>query len=226
MRAGRRTRLVLVLSLLAATALLGTAAWVLLGTTLFGVRVVEVSGTDRVAPATVRAAAAIDPGTPLARLDTAAVAERLGRLPAVRTVQVTRTWPRTVTIQVSERRPAAVQSRGPAYLLIDRAGVAFDTVPRRPRGLPLVSAPVDAGRPALRAAITVLDQLPPKVRQQVLAVRATSVEDVEVRLRRGRTVLWGSTERAERKATVLTALVGRKARVYDVSAPDAPTTRR
>ena len=46
-----------------------------------------------------------------------------------------------------------------------------------------------------------------------------------MQLTRGRIVVWGSTERGERKAAVLAVLLARKARVYDVSAPDAPTTR-
>ena len=49
---------------------------------------------------------------------------------------------------------------------------------------------------------------------------------VTLRLTRDRTVVWGSPERGDRKATVLTALMSRRADVYDVSAPDAPTTRR
>lgn len=225
-RGRRRTRLALTLSALGLLVLLGVAGWLLLGTGVLGVRDVQVTGTQRLDPAVVRTLAGIEAGTPLARLDTGSVAARLARLPAVRSVDVERRWPRTVTIRVRERRAAAVQARGPAYVLVDRTGVAFAPVARRPDGLPLVSAPVDAGPPALRAALDVLDQLTVPVREQVRQVRAASPDDVEVRLTRGRTVLWGSTDRGERKAAVLAVLVSRKARVYDVSAPDAPTTRR
>jgi cell division protein FtsQ len=144
----------------------------------------------------------------------------------VRRVDVSRDWPRTVTIVVRERTPAAVQQRGPAFVLVDRSGVAFDQVDRRPRGLPLVSAPVDAGAPALRAALDVLDDLPGRLRGEVRQVRAGSPDRVQVLLTHGRTVVWGSAERGERKAAVLAVLLDRKASVYDVSAPDAPTTRR
>jgi len=225
-RARRRTRLTVTLSVIALLGLLGLAGWLLLGTGVPGVREVRVAGTLRLDPAEVRSLAAIEPSTPLARLDTGAVADRLRRLPAVLGVEVDRRWPRTVAILVQERVPAAVQARGPAYVLIDRHGVAFAPVDRRPKGLPLVSAPVDAGPPALRAALEVLDQLSGPVREQVRQVRAASVEQVEVRLTRGRTVQWGSTERGARKAAVLAVLISRKARVYDVSAPDSPTTRR
>jgi cell division protein FtsQ len=224
-RARRRTRLTVTLSVTTLLALLGLAGWLLLGTGVLGVHDVAVTGTSRLDPAEVRRVAAIEAGTPLARLDTGAVADRLGRLPVVRTVEVERSWPRGVTIRVRERTAAAVQARGQAYALVDRDGVEFAQVQRRPAGLPLVSAPVDAGPPALRAALDVLDQLTGPVRDQVRQVRAATAEQVELRLTRGRTVLWGSTERGARKAAVLAVLISRKAQVYDVSAPDTPTTR-
>jgi cell division protein FtsQ len=225
-RSRRRTRLAVTLGAVALLALGGIAGWLLLGTSVFGVSHVQVTGTQRLDPTRVRTLAGIETGTPLARLDTGAVAARLAKLPVVRRVDVERHWPRTVTIRVQERQAAAVQAQGPTYLLVDRTGVAFASVDRRPAGLPLVSAPVDAGAPALRAALDVLDQLTEPVREQVRQVRAASPEDVEVRLTKGRTVLWGSPERGQRKAAVLAVLITRKAHVYDVSAPDAPTTRK
>jgi cell division protein FtsQ len=225
-RARRRTRLTVTLSVAGLLGLLGLAGWLLLGTSVLGVHEVQVTGAVRLDQAEIRRIAGIVPGTPLARLDTDSVADRLRRLPAVRTVEVERHWPRTVAIQVRERTAAAVQLRGQSYVLVDRDGVAFAPVQRRPAGLPLVSAPSDAGPPALKAALGVLDQLTGPVRDQVRQVRAASPEEVEVQLTRGRTVLWGSTERGARKAAVLAVLISRKARVYDVSAPDTPTTRK
>ena len=71
-----------------------------------------------------------------------------------------------------------------------------------------------------------LDALPAEVRRQVREVRAAGLESVTLRLSRGRSVMWGSTERGDRKADVLAVLLSRKASVYDVSAPDTPTTRK
>ena len=225
-RARRRTRLAVTLSVAALLTLLGLAGWLALDTGLLGVQDVRVTGTERLDPAQVRAVAAIPAGTPLARLDTGSVADRLGRLPEVAAVDVVRDWPRSVTIRVRERVPAAVQARGTAYVLVDRSGVVFATVDHRPPGLPVVSAPVDAGPPALRAALDVLEALPAAVRGSVRQVRAASAEEVVVQLSKGRTVRWGSPDRGARKAAVLAVLVTRKAHVYDVSAPDAPTTRK
>lgn len=218
----RRTLVVLGLVL----ALVGAAGWALFASSLFSVRSVQVTGASRVTPAEVLAAADVAPTTPLARVDTDAVARRVGALVEVRTVSVSRQWPRSVRIVVHERAPAAVQRSGTAYLLVDSTGVAFDTVRKRPHGLPLVTAPASAGERAFRAAMAVLVSVPDPVRRQLLEVRAASPEQVTLTLTRNRTVMWGSPERGERKAEVLTALMSRRARVYDVSAPDAPTTRQ
>ena len=45
-------------------------------------------------------------------------------------------------------------------------------------------------------------------------------------LRDGASVRWGADEGAVRKAEVLQALLRYKAKVYDVSSPDVPTTRK
>ena len=225
-RSRRRARLTVTLSVLAGLVLAGAGGWVLLGTSVLGVREVAVAGTSRLDPAEVRKTAAIAPGTPLARLDTGAVAARLADLPAVRAVEVSRQWPRGVRIRVLERQPAAARAVGPDFVLVDRTGVAFGAVPRRPDGLPLVSAPADAGPRVVRVALDVLDALPPAMLAQVREARAVSREHVELRLRKDRRVLWGSSERGPRKAAVLAVLLAKKAAVYDVTAPDAPTTRK
>jgi len=216
-----RLRVVAVVGLV--LTLLGAAGWVVFGSSLLAVRSIDVAGTARLTPAQVLAAAAVPDRAPLARVDIDAVASRVRALPAVRTVEVARQWPATVRIVVQERAPTAVRRHGSGFRLVDDSGVAFAVVRKRPRGLPLVSG---AGQAGLRAAVDVLAATPPKVRRALLEVRATSPEVVSLRLTRRRTVVWGSPERGARKAEVLTALMTRRASVYDVSAPDAPTTRR
>lgn len=206
--------------------MLGLAAWVLLGSSVFGVVDVQVQGIHRVGRAEVVAAAGIDRGTPLARVNAAAVAAKVGRIPAVGTVEVLRDWPRSLTLVVHERVPAAVRERGTGFVLVDRTGVVFGQVDARPKRLPLVSAPVSAGAPALRAALDALDAVPLTIRGQVRSVRAASPDEVTLQLTRGRTVVWGDPGFGKRKGLVLAVLLTRKASVYDVSVPGAPTTRR
>jgi cell division protein FtsQ len=226
LRRHRLSRATTVVGLLGSLMVLGLAAWVLLGSSLFGVADVQVQGIHRVGRAEVVAAAGIERGTPLARVNTAAVAAKVGRIPAVGSVEVRRDWPRSVTLVVHERVPAAVRERGTGFVLVDRTGVVFGQADARPKRLPLVSAPVSAGAPALRAALDALDAVPLTIRGQVRSVRATSPEEVTLQLTRGRTVVWGDPGFGRRKGLVLAVLLTRKASVYDVSVPDAPTTRR
>ena len=223
-RLRRRTRLIISSVVLAALVLVAFATYALLATSWLGVSSVEVRGAPSTGAGAVRQAAAIRPGSPLARLDVNAVAGRVAALPLVAHVLVTREWPRTVRITLRERVPAGVLAQGPTYVLVDAEGVSLGHVSRRPMGLPLVSAPVDSGPRAVQVALSVLRQLPPGVRAQVRQARAAGPDQIELQLTRGRTVLWGSDERSARKAVVLRVLLTRRARLYDVTAPDAPTT--
>ena len=222
---GRPSRARMLLGGLGLLLLLAVAAWVLLGSSLLGVADVQVQGIHRVGRAAVIDAAGIERGTPLARVDTAAVAAKIGRIPAVSSVEVRRNWPRSVMVVIHERVPAAVRERGEGFVLVDRTGVVFDSVAVRPKHLPLVSAPVGAGAPALRAALDALDDVPLSIRGQVRSVLAASAEDVTFQLTRGRKVVWGDPTLGRRKGLVLAVLLTRKASIYDVSVPDTPTTR-
>ena len=78
------------------------AGWLVLGTSVFGVRDVVVSGASILSPDEIRQAAAVRPGTPLARVDLAAVRARVAALAPVATVRVDRDWPDTLTVAVRE----------------------------------------------------------------------------------------------------------------------------
>ena len=51
-----------------------------------------------------------------------------------------------------------------------------------------------------------------------------TVDQIELVLRDGRTVTWGSAEESEQKAAVLVRLLQQPARHYDVSVPGNATT--
>jgi cell division protein FtsQ len=208
-----------------ACVLAAVLAWTVLGSSLLGVRRVEVVGNHRLTAAAVLAAADVPAGRPLARLDMAGVDRRVAALPPVADVRVVRHWPGTVRLVVTERIPVAVARRDGGYVLLDRQGVPFWPVPGR-RGLPLVDVVAPApGDPAVRAALAVLAALPPQVRRQVTTVRAPSSAAVALQLRKGKTVVWGTAADGTRKAAVLAALLRRPGQVYDVSTPNVATIR-
>src|SRR6266498_454857 len=94
-------RLVAVLVALAVV----TVAYLVMFTSLLGVRSVEVVGVKEIPAAEVIKAAAIEEGTPMVRLDADEAAARVAKLSRVFEVRVERSWPSTVQIIVTERTP-------------------------------------------------------------------------------------------------------------------------
>lgn len=229
-RRRRRRRWVVPAAAVLALALVGGAGWVLGWSSLLAVHGVRVDGRtaavrDEVLAAVQAGGAAAD-GIPLARVDTDRVAAAAAGVTAVDRVEVTRAWPHTVLVRVVERTARAALKTPYGYRLIDAEGVAYATVRARPRSLPLLSAADGpAGEDARAAAVNAVRSLPRRLASQVGVVRASSPDDIEFSVGDGVTVVWGDAERSARKAEVLTALMARRARVYDVSAPDLPTLR-
>jgi cell division septal protein FtsQ len=205
-----------------AVALLGLfagAGWLVFVSKVLAVQQVQVSGLRTLSPDRVTAAAAVPLGAPLARVDVDAVQARVERVPVVDGADISRSWPHTVTIEVTERTPVAVLRRHGRLRLVDAEGVLFRTVAEPPARLPVMTA----GGAAIADAAAVAAALPPRLGARVTHVRAPTMDSIELELRDGRTVVWGSAERSRLKVRVVGALLRRRASVYDVSVPGAPT---
>ena len=98
-------------------------------------------------------------------------------------------------------------------------------MPDRPDGLPealVVGARRDV---TIRSVVTVSAALPIALRAQVQSISAGSPDSITLNLGSGVKVVWGSSDDSARKAEVLSVLMKRQAKVYDVSAPDLPVTK-
>ena len=84
------------IAVLLVVVLLAAGAYVVWFSPFLAAEQVSVAGTDVLAPVEVREAAAVPIGQPLARLDLDAVRGRVGALPEVKSVRVTRAWPHGV----------------------------------------------------------------------------------------------------------------------------------
>jgi len=209
-----------------AVAVVVLAGWLVGFTGVLGVRAVTVTGLHQLGADEIRAAAAVPAGEPLARVDTGAVADRVRAIAGVQRVAVTRSWPSTLRIAVTERTAVAVGVIGGTRWLVDGGGVAFQPLPAMPTGLPRLRVfTVGPDDPATAAALSALAALDPPVRTQLVAVTAATPDSVTLSLRRGRTVVWGGADAPAEKARVLTALLDRPGTVYDVSTPSVVTVR-
>jgi cell division protein FtsQ len=224
--ARRRHALRLVGIGVAALAPLALLAWVLLMSPLLAVRTVAVSGTSRLSPQQVRAAADVVRGTPLARIDAAAVVRRVESLRAVADVRVTRAWPSTLKLQVIERTPVAGLVTKAGVTLVDAQGVPFAAAPTLPAGVVRLQVARPGPKdPTTRAALDVLAVLPQPIRVRVRIVRAASPSSVTLVLRDGRRVLWGGVDDTALKAQAAEVLLKMPGSVYDVSRPGVVTRR-
>jgi cell division protein FtsQ len=215
--------------LLAVLGISGGVTWALLGSGLFAVRSVVVTGTRLVPDSEVIAVADVQPGTPLIRVNTARIAARVLSIRQVLAVRVATSWPDRVVITVRERTSAlAVPLPGGGFDLIDANGVVVQSAASRPAGLPVytTTAAVSSlrGDPDVSAAAAVVAALPARLRSSVTSVTAPSPDQVTLQLTGGVMVVWGDADDAAAKAAELAILMQTHARYYDVSSPATAVT--
>ncbi|MFT3969270.1 MAG: FtsQ-type POTRA domain-containing protein [Micropruina sp.] len=223
-RRGRRRRVLLLVIVVAVLVALGGLAWLVLGSSVLGVRNVTVEGAKLVSTSDVERIADVPAGQSLVTVDLDAVATRVAGLPPVATVSVARQWPDTLLIRITERTPAfAIETPG-GYWIADDQGVVFDSAAQPPKGVLVARVPSNDTR-LIGDLGTVLRALPPEVRTKLRVLSAQTPDSITLELPGGVQVIWGSAEQSELKAQVLSRLMEHEHRVYDVSAPSNPTTR-
>lgn len=215
-----------VLAVLLVLAIVGTAVHLVLFSATTQVERVEVVGNSLLSDGRVREIADVPLGEQLALVDLGRADARVGSLAEVRSVDVTRTWPDTVRIEVAERTAVAVVELAGRLRGLDAEGVVFREYQRVPRGMPRIRPGSAAGTDALREAATVVSALPDDLATRVDHVEVTTIDQITLVMRDQRQVLWGSAEESELKAQVVDRLLAaQKASYYDVSVPGNPTYR-
>lgn len=222
----RRPRTVLAV-VSALVVLIGVLVWLVGFSSVLATRTVTVTGlADTAEQQAVAEAAAVQVGTPLARVDTGGAAERVARIPTIASVSVNRSWPSTVVVSVQRKVPVlGVKNPQGQLQVVDASGVPFETVTTLPPGVAQVNAASDAPDPqGVQAAISVLELLSPERRAQVSGVTVTSADLVTLQLGKV-SVVWGGLADGPKKLAILEVLLKTNPAVVDVSAPDTPITR-
>ena len=173
-------RLRLILFVLACLGMLGLV-WLALESPALDVDHVEVVGTQGVPAREIIAASGIHHGDALTFIDTGGARDRVEALPRIASAKVSRSFPGTVKISVTEREPAAWGAlpvrRGAKpgqVVFVDAEGRVIEAGQSPAANLPQVlglGALPDVGervRPAV--AVTLLTELPPALRAQVTKV--------------------------------------------------------
>lgn len=204
------------------------------------VKTVEVSGTVNEDSAAVREVLGIEPGDRMAGVDTDSAAAAVSQLPWVDTVTVSRGWPSTVKISVTEHIAVGFLNDGETQVLIDSHGRQFLRVNAPasdgadaagagmiPAGVVPIQASLsdDAAIQAAAEALDSLSVLGPELRGQLVGVDATAADSITLTFIDDRTVFWGTSERATEKAEATRVVLSREGARWNVSNPALPAVR-
>ena len=196
-------------------------------TPLLSVRQVAVTGVQRADEEAIVESLNQLQGRPLAQVTDSDVAALLQPYVLVQSYSVRTEPPSKLIVDIVERVPVgAVESQG-SVVIVDAIGTELWRTDALPKDIPQIKSG-GIGTPGFTAATAASLALHDSFRARVQTVTARSLDSVELTLRDGTRVVWGSAENSERKAQVLEALVAATdgtPRYYDVSSPDNPVTR-
>jgi len=194
---------------------------------LFAVEKITVVGAKTIDPVVVQQSLSKQIGAPLALVDADEVRFALGEFPIIESYALEVRPPRELLVRIVERTPIGAIREADGYAVVDAAGVVLSSSPKLPEGRPELEITGGIGSAAFRSAGLVMRSLPADLRATVTTVRATSGDDVTLRLADGKTVVWGSEKDSVLKAAVLVRLIAASpgSSAFDVSSPAVPVVR-
>lgn len=216
----------------------------ILGSSLFSVSNIDVTGLQRADPAAVEAVLDDLVGQPVLLVDTDEAEDRLEAIPYVDDARVRTDFPSSVSIELREREPVAtVQGTDGRFRVLDAEGRVLDVIDGQPIEFVLISGTnpldLDEGQFASQgyaSATSIVTKLTPTVRSRLLSMSVTPDgsdlrlllsnepgENIEVRL--GVAITDDDQiQRLVRLERVLDDVLGSDTTVIDVST--AETTER
>lgn len=185
----------------------------------FAVKNIDVRGVERASVEEIQQATGVREGEQLATVDSPGAARDVAALPWVKKATVSKKWPSTLSVEVTEQQAVAYVNATDGPTLINAEGKPF-VIDQPPLGtVEIAGASVDD--PAVfTACLQVVGELPEGVRKDVARVKAPSQYEITLELLDGRTVYWGSAEQAHNKAIATELVLTRPGEHFDVSNPD------
>lgn len=220
------TRVVMAFSTLIVVA---TIVWVVFFSSVFALRMdkITVDGiSEEVSAEDVIAKVGPWSGTPLPRLSTARLEQRVEEVVVVHTATVNRSWPNGLAITLTLRTPEFAQYRDEEWAVLDSEGVELSTQEDRPTDLAVIE--ITAAEDMRSRAIGMISSVRAEIDSALAEQIDTYVSDghtIEMRTVNGPVIKWGDASQSALKArTVLVLLDQRPSEVYDVSTPTRPVT--
>lgn len=189
----------------------------------FTVAKITVIGNSIASVAQIQSEANIEIGTQLARVSSDEVNANLSDISSIDHVEVRRAWPNEIVLAVSERIAIATIKKSTYWVFVDANGVEYGKSFNQPKNLMIFEV---KNRLARIELAKVYSSMPGWIKSEMKTISATSRDNVRIQLGNSREAIIGDSSRLERKFAVLKVLMTRVARIYDVSAPDVPVTRK
>lgn len=237
MRSGVRPARIAILGVLL-VASLAALLWIYTSTGVLNVKSVEVRGNEVLDADYLRSLSGITRDTHLLKMDVKAVESALLSEPYVAGVNVSRHYPNTVVLEVTERQPTGVIFQNGKYNLVDQEGMILESADARPPGLVeirdlelvLLFPGMEISGMDFATVTSLLGSLPPALKEVATAVGLRGGEGLYLE-GRGTVVIYGESSDLSRKNVIalmaLTGLVDHYGAIeyIDVSFPDHPVIK-
>ncbi|WIM66971.1 FtsQ-type POTRA domain-containing protein [Corynebacterium breve] len=201
-----------------ALALVAVVAVVVMFTPLFTVREYKVTGNDHLPQEQVVEAAGVAEGEILAQVDVGAAASGVAGMPWVKSVTVSRGWPSSLDINITEHEAVAFLSEADGTHLINAEGEDF-VVAEPPAEAIEITGDGSGEEQARKNATDIASSISEETRRRVTALEVRDQFNYEVLIDDGRRVTWGASEDNHDKAIALDTVLEREGQEFDVSNP-------
>lgn len=204
---------------------LAAATWWVTNSALFDLRTIRVEGNDHLSRRQVVKLGGLTGDVNVLWTLPSTIERRLERHPWIKEAHVSRLLPSALSVIVVERRPLAVLPDSGIVLAPDGRVLGKE---RRTKALPVVSADGPTAR-SPSGALAVAKTLPRPLRKEVEHITVGGGGLIELLLRDGTRVIYGSRTEMRLKAAVLRAMLEwadknqLATRTLDISVPTAPT---
>ena len=184
----------------------------------------EITGNTHSAEESVIDASGVATGANLVRVDAGQAARGVAELPWVRSATVSRRWPSTLAIEVTERRALMYSSEDDGDHLVDTEGRPF-VIDVPPESAVEVTGGQRQDPETLAGVADALTALPEHVRALVATVEVPGEYEMTLRLHDGRTIYWGASDANHDKALAVQTVLQREGEHWNVSNPSMVTVR-
>ncbi|MBO8136629.1 MAG: FtsQ-type POTRA domain-containing protein [Desulfotomaculum sp.] len=186
------------------------SVYVLLQSPVFNVKKIEIIGREKIPREKIIELSGVVLGSNIFKLDLHSGEKKISLLPAVKNVEITRRFPSTIVITVTERRPVALLPVEEGFAELDREGIFLRKAEFIQSSFPVITGgDVPGVKPgqkvrnnAVITALTVIDKLPAQLTKQLSEVHVDTKNEVTIYTINGIQGRMGMPENIRQKGSV------------------------